>query len=234
MPPFAPGFAQLRHENLTWRLAHVCRARAHEPRGVTEAAQFSVTDPYQPLAQLFQVNWLLGGKSDRSLMVAHAGYHEASRGRILPTMRYKLSVFAACWAIVLGLEYILGVPAVGLDSDPIGLRFLIAALMAAGATFFWVQLRSPRQTSPAATLEDSETMRTKVGLLLQLSGLMRAFGGNCSKKCATPRLSSVKKPFTWTCWCHGDSIKPILALTTKRTSLFRSETCKNCIPLGKN
>jgi hypothetical protein len=56
-------------------------------------------------------------------------------------MRHKLPVFGAFWAIILGLEYIFDVPN---EYDAFGERFLIAMLLAAGATFFWFQLRPRR------------------------------------------------------------------------------------------
>ena len=56
-------------------------------------------------------------------------------------MRHKLSVFGAFGAIILGLEYVFNVPS---EYNPFGERFLIAVLLAAGATFFWFQLRPRR------------------------------------------------------------------------------------------
>lgn len=82
-------------------------------------------------------------------------------------MRFKLSVFGAFFAVLLGLEYIFDVPSVATDSDPLGVRLLTAALIAVGATFFWVQLRSPRSL-PAAPLEDEEIMRIRASMLPQL------------------------------------------------------------------
>jgi hypothetical protein len=81
-------------------------------------------------------------------------------------MRYKLSVFGASWAIILGLEYLFDVPVAAMGSDPFGQRFLIAVLLAAGATFFWMQLLSRRRLPPVVG-EDSEIMGVKASLLPQ-------------------------------------------------------------------
>jgi hypothetical protein len=70
----------------------------------------------------------------------------ATHARIRKTVRYKLSVFGAFAAIILGLEFLFDVPVVAMGSDPFLPRFLIAVLLAAGAAFFWFQLRSRRQT----------------------------------------------------------------------------------------
>jgi hypothetical protein len=62
-------------------------------------------------------------------------------------MRYKLSVFVALGAIILGLEYLfLEQPWESFILSTFWQRFFIAAILAGGATWLWFQLRSARQT----------------------------------------------------------------------------------------
>lgn len=58
--------------------------------------------------------------------------------------RQRVRVFAAFWAVIFGLEWLLNVPA---EYDPTAERFWIAVLLAAGLTFFWFQIRSRRPSS---------------------------------------------------------------------------------------
>jgi hypothetical protein len=59
-------------------------------------------------------------------------------------MKYKLSVFGAFAAVILGLEYLFDVPTVAMGTDPFLLRLLVALLLAGGLSFFWFQFRPQR------------------------------------------------------------------------------------------
>jgi len=68
--------------------------------------------------------------------------------RISLPMRYRLSIFAAFWAVIFSVEVLLEVLP---NYDP-GIAFVeraaVAAILSAGLTFFWVQFRPPKPPSP--------------------------------------------------------------------------------------
>jgi drug/metabolite transporter (DMT)-like permease len=61
-------------------------------------------------------------------------------------MRYKLSVFFALGAIMLGLQYLfLEQPWESFFLPTFWQRIFVAAILATGATWLWFRLRSARQ-----------------------------------------------------------------------------------------
>jgi hypothetical protein len=109
-------------------------------------------------------------------------------------MRYKLAVFGACWAIILGLEFLFDVPPIAMGSDSFAPRFLIAVLVAAGATFFWLQLR-PARPLAAVPVEDAETMLTRASMVPQLYAAYARLRARLLEKLVDGGLVEVEERF---------------------------------------